>query len=78
MLIDWRGWRLFEDDFGLGFVALGGEGDGRAEDERAAEPGEGAEVLAEEPDAEVGAEQGLDVEEDAGARGGNAVDAPVP
>ena len=59
-------------------MAACGEGDGRAEDECASEPGEGAEVLAEQLDAEVGAEQWLDVEQDAGARGGNAVDSPIP
>ena len=59
-------------------MAARGERDGRAEDECASEPGEGAEVLAEELDAEEGAESGLNVEEDAGARGGDAVDAPVP
>lgn len=59
-------------------MAAHGEREGCAEDECASEPGEGAEVLAEELDAEEGAESGLDVEKDAGARGGHAVDAPVP
>ena len=73
---------LFEDDFRIGgwagLIAAGGEGDGGGEDERAAGPGEGAEVLAEQADAEPGAEGGLDVEEDASAGGGDVMDAPVP
>ena len=48
-------------------MAAHGEREGRAEDECASEPGEGSEVLAEELDAKVGAEGGLDVEQDAGA-----------
>ena len=70
---------LFEDHFGVGVdFAGGGEDDGGGEDERASEPGGGAEVIAEQLDAENGAERRLDVEEDSGARCGDVMDAPVP
>ena len=35
-------------------------------------------MLAEQPDAEVGAKGWLDIEENAGARGRHVVDAPIP
>ena len=63
---------------GSGSMAAGGEGDGGGQNQRAAGPGVGAEVFAEQLDAEPGAERRLDVEEDAGARGGHMMDAPVP
>ena len=69
---------LLQDHVGLGFVAAGGQNDGGREDKRSAEPGIRAEVFTEQFDAQVGAERGLDVEEDASARCGDMMDAPVP
>lgn len=57
---------------------MSGEGDGGGEDERAADPGKGAEVLAEQFDTQKGAHCGLNVEEDAGTGGWDVVNAPVP
>jgi len=67
-----------EEDRGRGVVAAGSEDDRRTEDERAAHPGKRAEVFAEHADAEIGSERRLNVEEDAGTRSGNVVDAPIP
>ena len=69
---------LLQDHVGLGFVATAGQNDGRAENERPAEPGVRAEVFAEQLDAKVGTKGGFYVEENAGARGRNVMDAPVP
>ncbi len=58
--------------------SCGGEDDGGGNDEASANPGAGAEAIAEHEDAEDGAERRFDVEEDAGARSGNTMHAPVP
>lgn len=75
-----RGTRLwlFRNVFGFVLVAGGGENHGGGEDECAAQPGVGAEFVAEQLDAEDGADGGFEVEEDSGSRGGDLMDAPVP
>ena len=59
-------------------MAARGEDDCRAQDERAARPGVGPQVFAEQLDSKPGAEGGLDVQEDPGTRCGNVMNAPVP
>src|SRR5579863_3634756 len=69
---------LLQNYVELGLVAARGQHDGGCQNETSAKPGIGAEVFAQEPDAEIGAEGRLDIEEDTGTRGGDVVDAPVP
>jgi hypothetical protein len=63
--------------FGFEFSG-GGEDDGGSEDERASDPGCGAEFVSEELDAQDRAERRLYVEEDSGPGCGNVMNAPVP
>src|ERR1039458_1458499 len=72
------GGRLIQNNGRVWFVAAGSEGHRRGQNEAAAEPCERSQVLAQEPDAEPGAEGGFNVEEYSGPRSGNVVDAPVP
>src|ERR1700690_1946335 len=69
---------LFQDDGGAVVVATRGEGDGCGENERAADPGVGAEMFTEQVHAEVGAERGFNIQENSGARSRHMMDAPVP